>query len=203
MTQKFSAHYVFPVCGPPLRHGIVEVDEEGVIREVTDPGGEVREIARTRFINGVLVPGFVIFLETGGEVSTGSVPGRWGGMLRDLGCRAAVVGGVHQTVFLDLLTGDVEEVLPQETDKLRQRMVVVRMKEKERPGIADLFPGGGRAGGGRGFFEQRLAALTLGGAEALGLTGAGCLAPGYRPGVVALEMEFGKFEVRGREKLDA
>ena len=196
MMQKVSAHYVFPVCRPPVRHGIVVTDEKGVILEVPDPGEEIREIARTVFFNGVLVPGFVIFLELEGEMLTEQLAGRWGQMLWETGCRAAVVAGEDRVLRMDLFTGEVREITPEETEKLREKMVVIRKKGDEMPDFRDLFPLQEGADDGRRLFEERLTALTRTGAEALGVERAGCLAPGYRPGVVKVGVEFGKFEVR-------
>ncbi len=203
MMQKVSAHYVFPVCRPPIRHGIVVTDQEGVVREVLDPGEEVREIARTVFFNGVLVPGFVIFLGLEGEMLTEQRAGRWGQILRETGCRAAVVAGEDRILCMDLFTGEMQEVAPEKAEKLREKMVVIRKKRGEMPGIRDLFPVHRGGGNGRSFFEARLTALTRSGAEALGMERAGCLAPGYRPGVVKVKVEFGKFEAKGSAKLEA
>ena len=195
--QKVSAHYVFPVCRRPVRQGIVVTDEKGVIRKVLDPGEEIREIARTVFFNGVLVPGFIIFLELEGEMVTEQQAGRWGQVLRERGCRAVVVAGEDRTFRMDLFTEEVREVVPGEAERLRKRMVVIRKKEDEMPDIRDLFPVHRGVGNGRSLFEERITALTRTGAEALGMERAGCLAPGYRPGIVKVGMEFGKFEARG------
>ena len=202
MILKVSAHYVFPVCRPPVRHGIVVMDEEGVILEVPDPGEEIREIARTVFFNGVLVPGFIIFLELEGEMLTEQQAGRWGEVLREKGCRAAVMAAGNRTLRMDLFTGEVQEITPEEAAKLRGRMVVIRKKGDAMPDIRDLFPVQEGAGDGRAPFEERLTELTCTGAEALGMERAGCLVPGYRPGVVKVGMEFGKFEARSAANLD-
>lgn len=57
--QRFSANYVFPVSGNPIRNGIVGVNEKGVIIEIIDPGNNPVELANTEFHNGVIIPGFV------------------------------------------------------------------------------------------------------------------------------------------------
>lgn len=57
--RRISANYVFPVDGPPIRNGIVETEDDGTIIKVYDFGGEMRELAHTEFLNGVLVPGFI------------------------------------------------------------------------------------------------------------------------------------------------
>ena len=57
--RRISANYVFPVDGPPIRNGIVEAEDDGTIRKVYDFGGQMKELAHTEFLNGVLVPGFI------------------------------------------------------------------------------------------------------------------------------------------------
>jgi cytosine/adenosine deaminase-related metal-dependent hydrolase len=57
--QRFSANYVFPVTGNPIRNGIVEVDENGLIKAIIDPGSAPVELANTEFHNGIIIPGFV------------------------------------------------------------------------------------------------------------------------------------------------
>ena len=57
--RKLSAHYIFPVDGPPLRNGIVEIDDDGTIINIIDTQGDKKETANTEFYNGILVPGFI------------------------------------------------------------------------------------------------------------------------------------------------
>ena len=57
--RYLSAHYVFPVSSPPLRNGIVCVNDDGSIDKVIDTGGKLEEREKTEFYNGILVPGFV------------------------------------------------------------------------------------------------------------------------------------------------
>ena len=57
--HRFSANYIFPVSQPPIRNGVVEVDDDGVIMRVFHPGNSPKEIHSTEFYNGVIVPGFV------------------------------------------------------------------------------------------------------------------------------------------------
>ncbi|HOZ16128.1 MAG TPA: amidohydrolase family protein [Tenuifilaceae bacterium] len=57
--RRFSANYVLPVTCPPIKNGIVEVDNNGEIISIVDPGREFQEIHSTEFHNGVIVPGFV------------------------------------------------------------------------------------------------------------------------------------------------
>lgn len=57
--RRISANYVFPVDGPPIRNGIVEAEDDGTIKKVYDFGGQMKELAHTEFLNGILVPGFI------------------------------------------------------------------------------------------------------------------------------------------------
>jgi cytosine/adenosine deaminase-related metal-dependent hydrolase len=57
--RYLSAHYVFPISSPPLRNGIVCVDDSGHINRVIDTGGKLEEREKLEFYNGILVPGFV------------------------------------------------------------------------------------------------------------------------------------------------
>lgn len=57
--HRFSANYIFPICKPPIKNGIIVIDDDGTIIEVIDPKGNIEELASMEFYNGVLVPGFV------------------------------------------------------------------------------------------------------------------------------------------------
>ena len=57
--RKISANYIFPVSGPPLKNGIVEIDQSGKIINVIDTRGKLKETAGLEFYNGIIVPGFV------------------------------------------------------------------------------------------------------------------------------------------------
>ncbi len=59
MIRKFSASWVYTLHTPPLKNGIVSVDEIGQIVDITDTGGELRETERLEHHSGIIVPGFV------------------------------------------------------------------------------------------------------------------------------------------------
>jgi cytosine/adenosine deaminase-related metal-dependent hydrolase len=59
MNRKIAADWVFPVSSPPLRRGILHLDEQGKILEVEDTGGLMRDTAGLEYYNGILIPGFV------------------------------------------------------------------------------------------------------------------------------------------------
>lgn len=57
--RRYSANYIFPAAQPPIKNGIVEVDDNGAILRVVNPGNNFKEIHSTEFHNGIIVPGFV------------------------------------------------------------------------------------------------------------------------------------------------
>lgn len=57
--RRFSANYIFPVSQPPIRNGIVEVDDDGTVLRIIDQGVNTSEMHSTEFHNGAIVPGFV------------------------------------------------------------------------------------------------------------------------------------------------
>jgi len=57
--KRFSANYIFPINGAPIKNGIVVIDDNNEIVEIIDPKGEALELASMEFHNGIIVPGFV------------------------------------------------------------------------------------------------------------------------------------------------
>jgi len=57
--RRLAANYVFPVIGPPIRNGILEMHDSGEIIRVISPGQDFRETRKLEFYNGILVPGFI------------------------------------------------------------------------------------------------------------------------------------------------
>ncbi len=57
--RRISANYIFPVSSPPLKNGIIEIDDQGVIQNVIDTKGELSESRNLEFYNGVIIPGLV------------------------------------------------------------------------------------------------------------------------------------------------
>ena len=58
--RRISAHYVLPLSSPPLKHGIVVLNEKGIVQELIDTGGQLRETGELEFYNGVITPGFIL-----------------------------------------------------------------------------------------------------------------------------------------------
>jgi hypothetical protein len=57
--RKISASLILPVSSQPLVNGIISLDKEGRILDLTDTGGNLREEAGLEFYSGAIVPGFV------------------------------------------------------------------------------------------------------------------------------------------------
>ncbi len=57
--RYLSAHYIFPVSSPPIKNGILCVDNDGTIIDVIDNNGLIKEFEKLEFYNGILVPGFI------------------------------------------------------------------------------------------------------------------------------------------------
>jgi len=58
--RKIAANYILPVSSPPLRNGVVVVDDDGSILEIIDTGGKLRESSKLEFYKGTITPGFVL-----------------------------------------------------------------------------------------------------------------------------------------------
>lgn len=57
--KRFSAQYIFTNNGPPLKRGIVSVNDDGTIAGVENSGGNLTERESVEFHNGIIIPGFV------------------------------------------------------------------------------------------------------------------------------------------------
>jgi cytosine/adenosine deaminase-related metal-dependent hydrolase len=57
--HRFSANYIFPLDGPPIKNGVVVLDSNDAVKEVISPGDFVNELPNTEFHNGIIVPGFI------------------------------------------------------------------------------------------------------------------------------------------------
>ncbi|MFN8206741.1 MAG: amidohydrolase family protein [Bacteroidales bacterium] len=59
MNRRIAADWVFPVSSPPMRRGILELDEQGRILGLQDTGGVMHDSAGLEYYNGILIPGFI------------------------------------------------------------------------------------------------------------------------------------------------
>jgi aminodeoxyfutalosine deaminase len=56
--RKISADYIFPVSSPPVKNGIVLIDDTGIILDVLSPNSE-RQAPDSEVYSGIIVPGFI------------------------------------------------------------------------------------------------------------------------------------------------
>ncbi len=57
--RRFSANYILPINGKPIRNGVIGIDEQGTIIEIIEQEDQQKEYAHTEFRNGIIVPGFI------------------------------------------------------------------------------------------------------------------------------------------------
>lgn len=57
--RRYSANYIYPVIGAPIKNGVIVLDNSGSIVDIIDQGDSVKELHSTEFHNGIIVPGFV------------------------------------------------------------------------------------------------------------------------------------------------
>ena len=57
--KKFAANYVISDSGELLKNGIVIAEDDGSVLEYIDTDGQLQEIARLEFHNGILLGGFI------------------------------------------------------------------------------------------------------------------------------------------------
>ncbi len=57
--RRFSAQYIITGTGKILKRGIITTSDEGRISDIEDTGGELPELSKTKFYNGIIVPGFI------------------------------------------------------------------------------------------------------------------------------------------------
>ena len=56
--KKFAANYVISDSGELLKNGMIIAEDDGSVLEYVDTAGDLREIARLEFHNGILLGGF-------------------------------------------------------------------------------------------------------------------------------------------------
>ncbi|MBC7416844.1 MAG: amidohydrolase family protein, partial [Pedobacter sp.] len=59
MLQYFSADWVFPVSSPPIKNGVVAVDESGVISDILTEAKVNYAKVEAKKYRGTIVPGFI------------------------------------------------------------------------------------------------------------------------------------------------
>lgn len=56
--RKISANYIFPLNGPPIKNGVIVLNDKDIIVEIYE-NSDLKESEKLEFYNGVIVPGFV------------------------------------------------------------------------------------------------------------------------------------------------
>ena len=59
-SRRISAHYIFPGHSAALKYGIIQFDSDGLILNLMDTGGTLKETAGLEFYTGIITPGFII-----------------------------------------------------------------------------------------------------------------------------------------------
>lgn len=57
--RKIAATYIYPIVSPPIKYGIIYLDDNNTIVKIKDNGGEMIEEHGCEYYSGVIVPGFV------------------------------------------------------------------------------------------------------------------------------------------------
>ena len=57
--RRLSANYIYPISSPPVKNGIIEINDTGEIVKIIDTKGILKESRNLEFYNGIIVPGFI------------------------------------------------------------------------------------------------------------------------------------------------
>lgn len=57
--QQFSADYIFPISSPPIKNGVITIDDSGTIIDVCEQSTIKQKNSNIKHLNGILCPGFV------------------------------------------------------------------------------------------------------------------------------------------------
>lgn len=57
--HQFSADYIFPISSAPIKNGVVTVDDDGVIIEISEYSKAQHSTSPIKILNGIICPGFV------------------------------------------------------------------------------------------------------------------------------------------------
>ncbi len=185
--RKISANYVFPVSVPPVRNGVIVLDDQDRITEIVDPGSHFRETAGLEYYNGVLVPSFIVFVEYARrdsvENTIESVFYMLAGPFKRAGCKIIVLSFSGKRFLLDITVETIREVTPEYPFP----NPVFIIDEDSIISLFDFFP---PATGGTGklspmeLFVRQLKRITLDAATLAGLQReTGSLDIGKKPGV--------------------
>ena len=76
MMKRFASHYFLRPDGTLGSFPVVEVDEAGVIRSMTEFGRSFTETAAVSFFGGIMLPGFIDFVADGSLFTPGYMRSR-------------------------------------------------------------------------------------------------------------------------------
>jgi cytosine/adenosine deaminase-related metal-dependent hydrolase len=57
--RRITAHYIFPICGEPLRNAVISIDNDGKILAISKAHRQVQQGEGIEFYNGIIAPAFV------------------------------------------------------------------------------------------------------------------------------------------------
>ena len=57
--RKIAASYIFPIVSAPLKQGILIISESGKIIDIIDTQGNLTELLKLEYYNGIIVPRFI------------------------------------------------------------------------------------------------------------------------------------------------
>ncbi|MBI9069101.1 MAG: amidohydrolase family protein [Salinivirgaceae bacterium] len=57
--RKIASHIIYPIASEPIKNSYLVLDDDGIILDLVNTNGNLKEIAGLEYYSGVLVPGFV------------------------------------------------------------------------------------------------------------------------------------------------
>ena len=61
--RKIAASYIFPIASVPIKQGILVISDKGEIIEIIDTHGNLTELFKLEYYNGVIIPRFIDIIE--------------------------------------------------------------------------------------------------------------------------------------------
>ncbi len=113
--RKLSADYILPVTTPPIKNGVLLVDDHGIIIDILNPSS-IGELSDVEKFNGVLCPGFV---NTHCHLELSYMSG----MIKPSGGLADFIGQVEQSKNIKNKT-EIHESIEQSIQLMRKNGIV-------------------------------------------------------------------------------
>jgi cytosine/adenosine deaminase-related metal-dependent hydrolase len=57
--RKISANYIFPICAPPIKNGVLTINDDGKIIDISTANETCEDGENIEFYDGIICPGFV------------------------------------------------------------------------------------------------------------------------------------------------